>query len=315
MIEYRTFCGGEIMLVIIVIKQIIVSFFLLIIGAFCYKKDILSAGEGKSISNFILTFVSPALILDACQITYSEELFHNLLWAFGMSGVSFVVAIAAAQVLISKRKISYNIERFSLVYTNCGFIGVPLVQALYGDEGVLYMTSYIAMFNILLWTHGVVCMSERMDKKQIVSILKCPTIYAIVIGIFSFCMKITYPEVFGTTIAYVADLNTPLAMIVAGISVMQSDFLGAMRRRRIYVVSFLKLLAIPVMAMLAMSLFPCPAIIQVIIVLATGCPVGASVIMFALRYGKDEIYGAELFAVTTIFSLVTMPVLIALCTI
>ena len=112
-----------------------------------------------------------------------------------------------------------------------------------------------------------------------------------------------------------ADLNTPLAMIVAGISVMQSDFLGAMRRRRIYVVSFLKLLAIPVMAMLAMSLFPCPAIIQVIIVLATGCPVGASVIMFALRYGKDEIYGAELFAVTTIFSLVTMPVLIALCTI
>ena len=110
------------MLVIIVIKQIIVSFFLLIIGAFCYKKDILSAGEGKSISNFILTFVSPALILDACQITYSEELFHNLLWAFGMSGVSFVAAIAAAQVLISKRKISYNIERFSLVYTNCGFI-------------------------------------------------------------------------------------------------------------------------------------------------------------------------------------------------
>ena len=171
------------------------------------------------------------------------------------------------------------------------------------------------MYNILLWTHGVVCMSERMDKKQIVSILKCPTIYAIVIGIFSFCMKITYPEVFGTTIAYVADLNTPLAMIVAGISVMQSDFLGAMRRRRIYVVSFLKLLAIPVMAMLAMSLFPCPAIIQVIIVLATGCPEGASVIMFALRYGKDEIYGAELFAVTTIFSLVTMPVLIALCTI
>ena len=67
------------------------------------------------------------------------------------------------------------------------------------------------------------------------------------------------------SIAYVADLNTPLAMIVAGISVMQSDFLGAMRRRRIYVVSFLKLLAIPVMAMLAMSLFPCPAIIQVII--------------------------------------------------
>lgn len=302
------------MLVIIVIKQIIVSFFLLVIGSFCYKRDILSAGEGKSISNFILTFVSPALILDACQITYSEELFRNLMWAFAMSGISFVVAIAASQVLIRKNRRSYNIERFSLVYTNCGFIGVPLVQALYGDEGVLYMTSYIAMFNLLLWTHGVICMSERMDKKQVVSILKCPTIYAIILGIFSFCMKITYPEVFGTTIAYVADLNTPLAMIVAGISVMQSDFLGAMKRKRIYAVSFLKLLIVPILAMLAMGLFPVPQIIRVIIVLATGCPVGASVIMFALRYGKDEIYGAELFAVTTIFSLVTMPVLIALCT-
>ena len=300
------------MLVIIVIKQIIVSFFLLIIGAFCYKKDILSAGEGKSISNFILTFVSPALILDACQITYSEELFHNLLWAFGMSGVSFVAAIAAAQVLISKRKISYNIERFSLVYTNCGFIGVPLVQALYGDEGVLYMTSYIAMFNILLWTHGVVCMSERMDKKQIVSILKCPTIYAIVIGIFSFCMKITYPEVFGTTIAYVADLNTPLAMMVAGFSVAQADLPKMLRNIRLYVVSAFKLLLIPLLTIPVLMLMHLPQTVSLTTVIAAACPAATTGTMLAIRYRQNYTYSSEIFAMSTVFSIVTMPVVVML---
>ncbi len=286
----------------------------MVTGAVSYKGKILSSENGKAVSNFILTFVSPALILDACQISYSRELFTNLVWAFGLSIVTYIVSILFSQILFRKNKRDYNIERFSTVYTNCGFIGIPLVQALYGAEGVLYMTSYIAVFNILLWTHGVICMSEKMDKKQLISIAKSPTIYAIIIGITSFCLQIQYPEVIAKTLEYIASLNTPLAMIVAGISVMQSDIIGALKNKRVYMYSFLKMLLIPFITMLILKLFPVSEALKVIITIAASCPVGASVIMFAIRYHKNEEYGAELFAVTTVFSFATMPFLIALCT-
>lgn len=302
------------MLVWIVIKQIVISFLLMLIGVICYKKNILGTKVSESLSDFVLTIVSPALILNACQITYSKELVHNLLWAFAMSALSYFIVIILSNICIRKNRENYNIERFSIVYSNCGFIGIPIVSAIFGDEGVLYLTCYIAMFNILLWTHGVICMSGKSDRHQLTAILKCPTIIAIVVGLLSFGFKITYPEIIGKTICYVAEMNTPLAMIVAGISITEADIRLALRQKRVYFLTILKLVVMPVLVWLAMLPFHLNEMVLMTIVLATGCPTGATGIMFALRYHKDEQYASEIFAVTTVFTVITMPLLIFICT-
>lgn len=302
------------MIVAVVIKQIIISFLLMLLGVICYKTKMITTDVSKALSDFVLTIVSPAVILNACQIQFSQEFAKNLLASFGLSALSYGIAIALAQILVSKRNREYAIERFSIVYSNCGFIGIPLVNAIFGEEGVLYLSCYLILFNILLWTHGVFCMSGQKGENLLATICRCPAIIAAVIGLISFGCKLQYPELIKTTITDIANLNTPLAMVVAGVSIMEADIGKALKQKRVYVVTVLKLIVVPLVVLLATLPFPVADTVRMTVVLATCCPVGATGIMFALCYGKNERYASELFAVTTVVSMLTIPVLIYICT-
>ena len=189
-------------------------------------------------------------------------------------------------------------------------MGIPLIESIYGSDGVLYLTAYITMFNIFMWTHGVSCMKKSNDFRALAKALLSPAIIATAAGLIMFVCRIALPGIILQPMRYIASLNTPLAMIVSGITFAQSDLKGALAKPRIYLVSVLKLLIVPVIVMLIFKPFGFSDAVLNTSVIATACPTAASTIMFSYKYGGNAVYASEIFALTTLMSAITLPLVL-----
>jgi len=225
--------------------------------------------------------------------------------------ISHAVSIALGTLLCGKgrgaNRADASVERFAAAYSNCAFMGIPLIEAVYGTDGIFYLTAYIAVFNLLSWTHGVMAMTEKMSLRSAVNALKAPTVIATALGLAMFFLQIRLPDIIMQPLNYISSLNTPLAMLISGITIARSDILAALKKPGIYLTGFIKLIAAPLLVALIMAPMNIEPVIRDTIIISTACPTATMTIMFAARYGKNSVYAAEIFAVSTIASAVTIP--------
>ena len=293
---------------LVILKQACIMLFLILVGAGCFRLKLLSKDTVSEISSLVLKVVNPVVILLAYQRKLEAELVANLGWTFLLAGLSFAAAYLTAYLLIRKKEgREAEIERFSAVYSNCGFMGIPLVQAMFGYEGVFYVTAFLTLFNFLVWSHGVMQMSGSRSLKSLVRVLYSPAIIAIVIGLVLFFAQITLPGVLTEALKMVGNLNTPLAMFVAGATIAQTDLPAVLRKPRVFYVAFLKLLLVPFLTILILLPFPAEEIVKMTVVAAAAAPSAAICTMMALMYKRNAAYASELFGVTTLLSMATMP--------
>lgn len=196
------------------------------------------------------------------------------------------------------------------MYSNCGFIGIPLVQSILGNEGVLYLTAYMTVFNFFSWTHGIMIMTGTFSLKELKKGLLSPMIFASILGVMFFFGRIHIPYLLLDSMNYVAGMNTPLAMLIAGISVAQTDLLSMLRNRKLYLISASKLLLMPALLLVVLALIPVDPMVGCTMLVAAACPVAATGTAFALRFHKNSLYASELYAFTTVASLVTIPLFV-----
>jgi len=211
-------------------------------------------------------------------------------------------------LLRSRQHEKVVLERFAVVYSNCGFIGIPLVNGIFGSEGVFYLTAYMTIFNLVVWTHGAITVSGKTDKKSIIKALLSPGVIATVSGFVLFVLGILIPKPIYEAVNYIAGMNTPMAMLVAGATIAQTDIKKLIMKVRIYYVALLKLIVLPIAVLLIFSMFNISRIVLLTLVLAAACPTAATINLFALRFGKDYKYASEMFAVTTILCSITIPI-------
>ena len=293
-------------------KKLLVMFILLMIGIVVSKMGIVK-GEGKTqLSNILLMLVSPMVIISSYQTKYDAQLAANLLDSFLLATIGFAIVIISSSLFIRKNNSEYTIERINVIYSNGGFIGIPLVGAVLGKEGVFYLTAYLTMFNILLWTHGVILMTGKASIKTTIKNICTPSIFATIFGIGAFLVGFTLPELIAEPVQMISDLNTPLAMIVAGATLAETNVMECLKNIRIYYLTILKLIVMPLIVCAAFSKIPIDGMVKMVILIATACPAGASGTMFALRYKKNSRYASQLFAFTTILSVTTLPLMVLL---
>jgi len=304
--------GVNMSLASIALDQILIMFLIIIIGMICYKAKLIDKELNKKLSNILLMVVSPLLIFNSYQREFSSDLLQGLGISFGLALASHLISILAAQVFVRGKDSNAVIDRFSAIYSNCGFIGIPLINGLVGKEGVFYITAYLTVFNVFVWTHGVIMMVGKQTRKEIIKTLISPTIIAIVLGMFAFLMKIRMPYIIYESIEYVASMNTPLAMLIAGVSIAQTNIVKVFLKPRIYLVVVLKLLLIPVLLLFLYTRLPINETVLTTVLLGVACPTAATGTMFALRYNKDAVYASEIFAITTLASVVSIPAVMAL---
>ena len=296
-----------------IVSQVAVMFILIFAGFVCAKVKIITDEGRKQMSSLILTIVTPALIFMSYQKEFSRELVEGLLWSFLLSAVTYVITIPLSYILIRKKKNNeYSIERFSLIFTNCGFMGIPLVNAVFGSDGVLYVTAYVTLFNLLIWTFGIMMIKNEMNFKELGHALTSPTVISIVLGIVFYFAQIKVPEILGRALTFAADMNTPLPMIVAGATMAQTDLIKAVKKPKTLLISFYRLLLFPLICAVVLKLFGAPQTVYMITVIASACPVATTLIMFTIQYDKNDKYSSELFSITTLLSAVTLPLILVL---
>lgn len=296
---------------ILIFEQLLKMFFIMMLAFVCYKIRLVDQNGNKTVSNLLLLVVNPILIITVYQTEYDPELVRGLLLAFAAAAVTHVLGIIISTLLIRpKADADYSIERFNAMYSNCGFIGIPLIGSVLGDTGVFYLSAYMVMFNLFSWTHGVVLMEKKLSLKNLREGLISPMFIATLVAVLLFFLQLKIPSVLLDSMNYIADMNTPLAMMVAGFSVAQADLRKMCRNLRLYYTSAVKLIIFPLLTIPLLMLFHLPSEVSMTILIAAACPSATTGTMMAIRYKQNYTYSSEIFSMTTVLAVVTMPVLV-----
>lgn len=298
----------------ITLYKTLVMVILALAGVLSYKTGIVDETVNKKLSELVLTLFTPVLLFTSFQKNFSRDLLSGLAAAAVLSLASFAVIWFICKCVVYRQEKDYAaVEHIAMMYSNCGFIGIPMAQGIWGTDGVFYMTAYVAAANFLLWSHGVIVMSGKRDMRSLGNVFTSPTILSIVLGILCFLAQIRIPAIMKEPMDMIADMNTPMAMMVAGINIAQADLKHTFKKGRLYWLSFVKLILMPMTLVGLFCLIPAGREVKTVMVLAIACPVGVTGSLFALRYGKDAVYASELFAMSTVISIVTVPFMMLFC--
>ncbi len=293
----------------ITVNKIMEMFLIMVIGAVTFKTGIADNGTSKRMSSILLNVITPCMIIVSYQMEFDRDLLIGLILTLGLSVASIFLSILFSRLLIrSKENPDMAVEKFSIIYSNCGFIGIPIINGLLGAKGIFFMTAYITAFNIMIWSHGILLMKGKTGnfKSTLKSFINSSTV-AIVIGILFFITGLHLPEVVGNPLSMIGAMNTPVAMLISGMNLAESELLSCLKSPRTYMISAAKLLAIPLITLVLLMAVRVDYAIAVTILVASACPSGATGAMFALQYNKNSQYASKLLAVTTVLSLVTIP--------
>lgn len=295
----------------VIFKQEIIMLLLIIVGMICFRTKIITTEGRKNMSSLVLTVVNPIVILLAYQKEFEIRLLKGLVASLVLSIISFGIAILISNLLIRRKEgRETDIERFSAIYSNCGFMGIPLVNALFGSEGVFYLTAFLTIFNLLIWTHGVIQISGVRNLNSLKKAVLSPAIIAIAIGMVLFLARISLPDIIYQSLDYVAMMNTPLAMLVAGATIAETNIFSAFRDIRIYWITVVKLAIIPLALLAVFGLISVDETVKLTVITAMSAPTATMCTLFCLYYDKNSKYASEIFAVTTLISTATLPLII-----
>lgn len=296
----------------IVFYQCAVMLLLIAVGIFCAKINFISEKSCSDLSKLLLQIVNPVMIFLSYQKDFKKELLVNLASAALLSAISFAITIIIAQLVFNKKFKDNEILRFSAVYSNCGFMGIPLVNAMFGYDGIFYLTAYLTVFNLLAWSHGVLIMSGKTDRKSIQKVFYSPTMIAIYLGLIMFFTGFKLPSLISDVLNHLSNLNTPLAMIVAGATVYRSSWKKALTDYRTWLGCGARLIICPALTIILSLIFPFDPTVESTVIIASAAPAATMCTLFSIRFGRNSDFASGIFAVSTVLSCATMPLIMAI---
>lgn len=289
--------------------KVLLMFFLVSIGFLMFRKNLISQEGSKTIGNILIYVSLPCMIIRGFIV---ERTPGHLLGLFVSTVAAFLVLLMS--MLLSGHVFKGDgIASFAGAFSNPGFFGIPLMVAAIGKGGVFYAAAFISFLNILQWTWGVQTLTGSSGKIKLRDVLRAPFMKAVIIGLLLFFLQPKLPEMAYTILDDLAGINTPLAMFVTGVYLAQSDIPAMLKRKKLYAVAGVRLLLIPAVTLLILLPIPSGFIpLKLAILIASSCPVGSNVAVYAQLHGKDYGYAVETVIVSTLFSILTVPTMVTL---
>ncbi len=292
-------------------NQVLILFVLIGVGFLCSHVKILNDNAVKGITDFILYIVTPCVIVNSYIREFQPEMLKGLLITIAASFASFAINILFSCLLIhDKDKQRETVLRFGAIFSNCGYMSLPLQQAVLGEEGVFYGATYIAIFNVVLWTYGVCLMDGGFKNISVGKIIKNPSIISVFAGIVIFIFSVKLPSVITEPIGYFAAVNTPLPMVVIGYHLANASLRLTDKASVISII--FRLMISPALMIGCMYLIGMRGTIPTACAIAVASPSAAVTTMFAQKFNKDVPLSAALVSVSTLFSVITMPIMVAI---
>lgn len=296
-------------MVLILIKQIIVMLLMMTVGVVLYKIKAVDETGVAQLSNIALYVATPCVVLRALAIPFDAEKIST-----GVMVMLFFLVIFFASIVVGRfgcGKVD-RIGTFAVVFSNSGFVGIPLIEGILGSEYVFYVTMTMVVGTITFWTYGVLLMSGDKNEVSLKKILTNPNLIAVVAGMILFFAPIELPYIVVQVINGMANMNTGLGMVILGATLGASNIGLMISDTRLYKAAALRLIAVPLVCIPILLLMPASFEVRMVMMIIAAAPAASATSMLALKYGGDYSYGTGLAIGTTIASMVSMPVVLAL---
>lgn len=297
---------------ILVTKQLI-TMAIIGLGGFIFARIFkVNESERKFLSKLLMYFINPTMVLNS----FNREFDSQKLVLLGIV-VLLSLIIHVVMIMLGIFTCKEKIDRLAIAFTNCGFIGIPLIRGVFGDEGVIFLMGYLAIFNILVWTYGY---HQLSGTSKIIKVITNPNIIAVALGVVIFCMPFTLPDVIGRPLSLVADTNTAISMVLVGVLI--ADFhpsesktvlprLVKMSLLRLVVCSVINIVILFAAYKMIGNMDGARMIIFVVLICSL-CPVATSIPSLACLFDQDAAYASLTVSLTSILCIITLPGFVAL---
>ena len=297
-----------------VITQIISLFLVALVGFYGGKRNIIDENLSNGLSKLLVEITTPFLVISSFSISYGPEIADNVTKSFIYSFLIFALTpflVKPLLLIIDKKK--RNTLEFAMMFSNCGFMGFPVAQSVFGKEGVVYAAVFNILFNIFVWTYGVMLFNNKKSLKGLKKSLKNPGIISSFIGLIIMIFSIKIPIILMDTINMVGGLTTPISMLIIGSLLSRSELRKIIKDKSLYYGSLIKLIILPGALYLISILCGENSIVIKTLILMQAMPAGAFTTIFAENFNKDKEYSAFIVSFSSLLSIITIPIIIKLC--
>ena len=303
-------------IILLLMEQIIQLFLMIFMGFVIVKARLLKSEDSRVLSVIVLYLIVPCVIINAFQVDYTKDTVQGLLIALAASVLTQIVLLIVISVF--GKLIHLNeVEVASIYYSNSGNLIVPIVTFILGKEWVLYGCVFMSVQLVFLWTHckKIISREASYDWKKIVLNIN---MISIVIGVILFFTRIHLPSDINSTLSAVGSMIGPASMIVTGMLFAGMNLKKIFTNKRVYFVSFLRLIVVPVIALILIKYSQLSTFssngnkLMLIVFLAIITPSASTVTQMCQVYGNDSQYASAINVVTTLFAIITMPATVML---
>lgn len=288
---------------------------IVLLGFFLGKKNLINKSSNKTIINLLLSVFMPASLFSAFPATANDELL-NLFFLGLLAG--FVVMLSL--ILLSKIIFNQNLwhktlaseAQFAFIFNNATFLGYPIISTTFGEQGIIPYCGFIIAFNLALFSYGIWLFKRSESKHFFKNTILNPNVIAVALGMLVFLLHINLPDIFTSSVKYVANATTPLSLLCIGYMLSGAKIKKVLKSWRLLAISLIQLLLAPVLTYGLLRLMTFPDEVVVVCTLIQALPTATSLGLFVEKYGGNVEESSELVVISTLCSIFTLPAIIAI---
>lgn len=297
-----------------ILNSLIMIFILIVPGLFFRKRELLTENQNDAISSIVVNLTWPCLVIDAMQLEFSIQTLKDTGYISAMATVIFAVLILISvplAKLLRMSKTKQYVTIFMMLFGNTGFIGIPVIKALYGTNAIFFAAIVELINDVFLFTLGIVLIQLSAGAQLKINLRQFlnPGLIGVIIGLALFLLNIQLPELFSGCIEMIGNATTPLTMFVIGFQ------LGGLKLKeiagdwKVYAVCFMKLLIVPVAALIVAKLWAGDlTLLEKVLVVSFAMPVASVSAIFSQQYKGEAAFATKTVLLSTVFSIVTIPI-------
>ena len=292
----------------------VTTLFLMMAAGFCLgRAKLLSKQALGSLTNIVIYLASPCMLIGAFQMEATAERVHGFLWALAAAVLVHLLNLAVALLGIRERDEGRKrVLVSSTVFTNCGFMGYPLLASLMGDMGLFYGSAYNLVFTALLWTLGLQYLQREKGGIQLKKLFLNPGIIGMLLGFSVFLFQLELPPVLESAVDYLGNAAVSLPMLIIGCQLAHADLGSLLRDRGSWLGAALRLLVLPLLALFILYALGLRGDVLMATIICAAAPPAAMVAMLAESCGRDPVLASGVVSFHTLLSVATMPVVVSI---
>lgn len=288
--------------------QVATLFLMMAVGFVLGRAGKMTEAGRSQMSYLLLYIVCPCVMVDCFLVERTPALTQEVAVGSAAALACYLLFFAVSLLFFRRQPAdARDTLRFAAVYGNIGFMGLPLVQSILGEEALVYGALALLAFNLTSWTLDVLIMGGRAAFSLRRAVLN-PGVVGIGLGLLCFLSGLRFPSPVGAALSFLSDLNTPLAMVVIGGQMARTNLGSTFRRPDLYAVALLKLIVIPTIAALVLLPFHLPPLVYCSMVILAGTPTAGTSSILAQQFGRDAGSAAQMVTLSTLLSVLTLPV-------